>query len=111
MAVTNFAALTSEQLTVWKRDVWRAARHYQFMNRFTGTGNDSMIQRITELTESEKGARAVITLVAAVPAPANEAPIARKASLFQLQSTEPPPRSSPADSRESSHFPRSGAGQ
>jgi len=34
------------------------------MSRFTGTGNNSMIQRITELTKSEKGARAVITLVA-----------------------------------------------
>jgi N4-gp56 family major capsid protein len=64
MALTNFAALTDEQLTVWKRDVWRAGRNSAFLNRFLGTGENSMIQRITELTESEKGARAVITLVA-----------------------------------------------
>ena len=64
MAVTNFAALTDEQLTVWGRDVWKAARNASFVNRFSGTGTNSMVQRITELTKSEKGARAVITLVA-----------------------------------------------
>lgn len=64
MAKTNFNALTDEQKTVWARDVWKKARNLQFMNRFAGTGPNSMIQRITELTKSEKGARAVITLVA-----------------------------------------------
>lgn len=64
MSLTNFAALTSEQKTSWSKDMWKAARDYSFMNRFTGSGNDSMIQRITELTKTEKGARAVITLVA-----------------------------------------------
>lgn len=64
MALTNFANLTSEQLTVWSRDMWKAARDYQFLNRFTGTSATSMIQRVTELKKTEKGARAVITLVA-----------------------------------------------
>jgi len=64
MALTNFAALTNEEKTTWSRDLWKAARNNSFMNRFMGTGNNSMIQRITELTKSEKGARAVITLVA-----------------------------------------------
>jgi N4-gp56 family major capsid protein len=64
MALTNFAALTSEQLTVWERDVWRHARNMAFIGKFTGTSEDSMIQRITALTKTEKGARAVITLVA-----------------------------------------------
>ena len=64
MAVTNFAALTDEQLTVWSRDLWKAARNNSFVSKFTGSGPNSMIQRITELTKSEKGARAVITLVA-----------------------------------------------
>lgn len=64
MATTNFAALTSEQKTVWARDVWKAARNYSFMNQFTGSGPNSMIQRITELTKTERGDRAVITLVA-----------------------------------------------
>ena len=61
---TNFAALTDEHLTVWKRDVWRWARNRSFINKFMGKSNDSMIQHITELKKSEKGARAVITLVA-----------------------------------------------
>lgn len=64
MSLTNFAALTTEEKTVWSRDLWKAARNNMFISRFTGTGQDSMIQRITELTKSEKGARAVITLVA-----------------------------------------------
>ncbi len=64
MSLTNFAALTNEQLTIWKRDVWKEARNRSFMNQFTGEGNGAMIQRITELKKTEKGARAVITLVA-----------------------------------------------
>jgi N4-gp56 family major capsid protein len=64
MAKTNFAALTDEQKTVWSRDLWKAARNYSFVDKFTGTGSNSMIQRITELTKSEKGDRAVLTLVA-----------------------------------------------
>lgn len=64
MAVTNFAALTSEQKTVWSRDLWKAARNNSFINNFAGKGPNAMVQRVTELTKSEKGARAVITLVA-----------------------------------------------
>lgn len=64
MTVTNFNALTSEQKTVWSRQVWKAARNLAFTTKFTGKGANSMIQRITELTKSEKGTRAVLTLVA-----------------------------------------------
>ena len=64
MTVTNFNALTTEQKTVWSRDVWKAARNFAFVSKFTGRGPNAMIQRITELTKSEKGTRAVITLVA-----------------------------------------------
>jgi len=64
MALTNFTNLTTEQKTVWSRDLWAAARNASFTMRFTGKGPNSMIQRITELTKSEKGDRAVITLVA-----------------------------------------------
>lgn len=63
MGLTNFAALTDEQLTVWQRRVWRAARNKMFLSKFTGTDENAMVHRITELTESDKGARAVITLV------------------------------------------------
>ena len=64
MALTNFTTLTTEQKTVWSRDLWMAARNASFTMRFTGKGPNSMIQRITELTKSEKGDRAVLTLVA-----------------------------------------------
>ena len=63
MSLTNFAALTNEELTIWSRDMWKAARNWMFLEKFTG-GNGAMIQKITELTKSEKGARAVLTLVA-----------------------------------------------
>lgn len=61
--LTNFAKLTTEQKTVWSRDLWKMARNVSFINQFLGSGPNSMCQRITELTESEKGARAVITLI------------------------------------------------
>ena len=64
MANTNFAALTSEQLTIWSRDFWRVARNMSFINQFAGSGPNAMVQKISELTQSEKGARAVITLLA-----------------------------------------------
>lgn len=64
MALTNFAALTSEQKTAWSLDFWRMARNNSFINQFAGSGANSMVQRVTELKKSEKGARAVITLIA-----------------------------------------------
>lgn len=63
MAVTNFAALTSEEKTMWSLDFWKAARNASFINQFAGKGANSMVQRVTELKKSEKGARAVITLI------------------------------------------------
>ena len=64
MTVTNFNALTTEQKTVWSRQMWKQARNFAFTTKFTGSGPNAMIQRISELTKSEKGTRAVITLVA-----------------------------------------------
>ena len=64
MALTNFSALTAEQKTVWSMDLWKQARNMSFVNRFLGKGPNSVIQHITELKQSEKGARAVITLLA-----------------------------------------------
>ena len=62
--LTNFSLLTNEQKTIWSRDTWRNARNMSFVNRFLGSGPNSLIQHITELKQSEKGARAVITLLA-----------------------------------------------
>lgn len=64
MAQTNFSLLTTEQKTIWSMDLWKQARNMSFLNRFMGKGPNSMIQHITELKKSEKGARAVITLLA-----------------------------------------------
>lgn len=64
MALTNFASLTSNQLTAWSRDFWQVARNMSFINQFAGSGQNAMVQRITELTRSEKGTKAVITLLA-----------------------------------------------
>lgn len=64
MAQTNFALLTNEQKTVWSLDFWKQARNQSFINKFLGKDANSMIQHITELKKTEKGARAVITLLA-----------------------------------------------
>lgn len=64
MALTNFAALTPEQKIVWSRDVWRDARDMAFISKFTGTDENSVIQRITELTKTEKGEKVLMHLLA-----------------------------------------------
>ena len=64
MALTNFALLTNEQKTVWSMDLWKQARNFSFVNKFLGKDSNAIIQHITELKKSEKGARAVMTLLA-----------------------------------------------
>lgn len=62
--LTNFAALTPQQKIVWSRDVWSAARDQMFIKRFLGKGENAVIQRITELTKTEKGEKVLMHLVA-----------------------------------------------
>jgi N4-gp56 family major capsid protein len=64
MANTNFGLLTNEQKTIWSMDFWKQARNFSFVNKFLGKDSNSMVQHIDELKKTEKGARAVITLVA-----------------------------------------------
>lgn len=64
MALTNFAALTAEQKLVWSRTVWKDARDSAFITKFTGTDSNSVIQRITELTKTEKGEQVIMHLLA-----------------------------------------------
>lgn len=64
MATTNYGTLTGDQLQVWSRDFWRVARNLSFINQFAGTGQNAMVQRVTELTKSNKGTKANITLLA-----------------------------------------------
>lgn len=63
MALTNFAALTATQKLVWSRELWQQARDLAFITKFTG-GTDSVIQRITELTKTEKGEKVIMHLLA-----------------------------------------------
>lgn len=63
MAITNFAALTADQKLVWSRDLWKQARDMAFINKFLG-GTDAVIQRITDLTKTEKGEVAIMHLLA-----------------------------------------------
>ena len=63
MALTNFAALTADQKMVWSKDLWQEARDLTFINKFTG-GSDSCVQRITELTKTEKGELVIMHLLA-----------------------------------------------
>lgn len=60
---TNFSQLTTEQKTIWSLDMWKQARNMSFINKFMGSDANSLIQHITELKKTEKGARAVITLL------------------------------------------------
>jgi N4-gp56 family major capsid protein len=64
VATTNFGALLSEQRLVWAKDLWKQARNISFINKFASGGINSMVTRVTELTKSEKGTRAIMTLVA-----------------------------------------------
>lgn len=64
MAFTAFSELTSQQKLVWSRDVWQAARDQMFIKKFIGTGEDAVIQRITDLTRTEKGEQVIMHLVA-----------------------------------------------
>ncbi|EER61543.1 conserved hypothetical genomic island protein [Acidovorax delafieldii 2AN] len=64
MAFTNFAALTPQQKIVWSRDVWAAARDQMFIKKFIGSGENAVIQRITELTKTERGEQVLMQLVA-----------------------------------------------
>lgn len=64
MALTNYGMLTGDQLQVWSRKFWRAARNNSFTNMFVGDDENSMIQRVTELTGGDTGTKANITLLA-----------------------------------------------
>ena len=64
MPTTNFTALTTNEKKVHSLEFWKMARNASFLNMFAGKGGNSMVQRITELTKSERGEQAVMTLIA-----------------------------------------------
>lgn len=63
MAKTNFTRLTDEELTAWSTELWQAERNQDFLSPFESSGANSMVQKITEVKKTAKGARAVFTLV------------------------------------------------
>lgn len=68
MAVTDFGALTAAQKRIWASETWKAGRDksFFFSNGFIGksdTDMNSVIQRVTKLTETERGMECVMQLV------------------------------------------------
>lgn len=68
MAATDFGALTAAQKRVWAAEVWQAGRDQSFFfsNGFIGKNDsdmNSVIQRVTKLTETERGLECVMQLV------------------------------------------------
>lgn len=61
---TNFASLTPIQKVNWARETWSAARDQMFIKNFMGKGENNVIQRITELSKTEKGEQCIFQLVA-----------------------------------------------
>lgn len=64
MAVTDFGRMQSQKKIMWSKTLWKEARDRSFTKRFTGSSNNSIIQRITELTKDERGERVIMQLVA-----------------------------------------------
>ena len=60
---TNFAAMLPNQIKVWSRDVWKVARDNSFVMQFASTDINSPIYRVTELTKTTRGDKAVVPLV------------------------------------------------
>lgn len=65
MAETDFGSLSAARKRVWAADIWKAGRDASFWdaNGFVGTGQNSVVQRITELTATERGDKCIMQLV------------------------------------------------
>lgn len=64
MALTNFGKLQPVAKSMWSKTTFEAARDLMFVNRFLGNGTSSIIQHITDATQSEKGTHVIMNLVA-----------------------------------------------
>ena len=61
---TAFGAMQPEKKRAWLNETIRQFRENAFWHKFTGPGQNNIVQRITELKKSEKGDRAMISLKA-----------------------------------------------
>jgi len=64
MAFTPFGELQPESKRAWGREAYKQYRDNLFFRKFIGSGENSIVQRITELTKTDKGEKAMIHLVA-----------------------------------------------
>lgn len=68
MATTDFGSLSTAVKRVWAAETWKAGREQSFFfaNGFIGSSDsdmNSVIQRVTKLTETERGLECVMQLV------------------------------------------------
>lgn len=65
MPATDFGALTTAQKRLWSAELWQQGRDQNFFmsNGFMGDGSGNVIERITELTETERGKVCTMQLV------------------------------------------------
>lgn len=63
---TDFGGLSAARKKLWAAQIWEAGRDASFwnMNGFMGDGAGSVIERITELTQTERGNEVIMQLVA-----------------------------------------------
>lgn len=62
---TDFGSLSLARKKVWAAEIWEAGRDASFwnMNGFMGDGASNVIQRITQLTQTERGNEVIMQLV------------------------------------------------
>lgn len=63
MALTNFAAMQEHEKLAWARETWKHLRQRSFIMSRMGTGPESAIQKITELSNTPAGNKAIINLL------------------------------------------------
>ena len=65
MAETDFGALSGARKKIYSAQIWKAGRDQNFWNSngFVGGSTNDIIQRITELTKTERGDKCVMQLV------------------------------------------------
>jgi len=63
MAFTAFGELTPFQKVNWSTVLWKAARDQMFLKRFMSDTGNSVVHRVTELTETSKGTQCLFQLV------------------------------------------------
>jgi N4-gp56 family major capsid protein len=62
MASTDFGALDIARKKVWAAEIWQAGRDANFWmsNGFVGKGKNNVVERITELTTTERGEQCIM---------------------------------------------------